>query len=278
MIGAGLIASSNVALAQDAPKTPKSGETLQGPKVPPAGLEGNRSFGKDGQMKGGQGQDGKGMQAGSRPMVMRAYMQAVQSLDLGEDQRASIEAMLADFRTRMQSFESEAAPKLKELQEARKNAPADQPIDPALKAKFQELEKGRPNFESFMKQVDGVLSDEQRGALKVKVDELKAKAAAEMKRRNEGGKPGGASDAKKPDGATQPSSPSAGGDGAGKSDSKDGSSGKKDGKDGKDGKNGKKSKKKNSDAKKDGGKDGGKDGKGGDQPAKDQPSDEPMNP
>ena len=82
------IASATSLLAQDAPKPPSTGDTLQGPKVPPAGLEGNRAFGKDGAMKDGQGKgQGKGMQQGSRPMAMRAYMQAVQSLDLGEEQR-----------------------------------------------------------------------------------------------------------------------------------------------------------------------------------------------
>lgn len=259
-MGAFFIASASSLLAQDAPKPPSTGETLQGPKVPPAGLEGNRAFGKDGQMKDGQGKDGRGRQSGSRPMAMRAYMQAVQSLDLSEEQRASIETAMNGFRTSMQAFEMESAPRLKELQEARKNAPADQPVDPALKAKFQELEKARPNFEAVMKQVDGVLNDEQRGALKVKVDEFKAKAAAEMKTRNQGSKDGMQDGAKKP-AVDAPATPPTKGDSA--SGSKDGTkddSAKKDGK--------KKSDKKKGDKKK---KDSGKD--------KDQPSsDEPMNP
>ena len=204
------IASATSLLAQDAPKPPSTGDTLQGPKVPPAGLEGNRAFGKDGAMKDGQGKgQGKGMQQGSRPMAMRAYMQAVQSLDLGEEQRTSVQAAMDGFRTKMQAFEKESAPRLKEMQEARKNAPADQPVDPALKAKFQELEKARPNFESLMKEVDGMLNDEQRGALKVKVEEFKAKAASEMKRRNEGMKDG----AKTPDAAAPVKTPDASGAG-----------------------------------------------------------------
>ncbi len=219
-------------------------------------------------MKDGQGKDARGMQAGSRPMAMRAYMQAVQSLELSADQRASLDALVAEFRQKMQAFEESAAPKLKEMQEARKNAPADQPIDPALKAKFQELEKSRPNFESVMKQVDGLLNDQQRGALKVKVDEFKAKAASEMKRRNDGGKDAAKDGTKTPD-AGAPSLPQGkGADATGKDDSKDDSNSKKDGKKGKQ-KGEKKSDKKKS----------GKDGqKGGDQPSKDQPVDEPMNP
>ena len=247
------IASATSLLAQDAPKPPSTGDTLQGPKVPPAGLEGNRAFGKDGAMKDGQGKgQGKGMQQGSRPMAMRAYMQAVQSLDLGEEQRTSVQAAMDGFRTKMQAFEKESAPRLKEMQEARKNAPADQPVDPALKAKFQELEKARPNFESLMKEVDGMLNDEQRGALKVKVEEFKAKAASEMKRRNEGMKDG----AKTPDAAAPVKTPDASGAG--------------------DAKNGDAKKKSKKDKSKDKSKDDAKDG---DKPAKDQPAnDEPMNP
>ncbi len=258
------IASATSLLAQDAPKPPSTGDTLQGPKVPPAGLEGNRAFGKDGAMKDGQGKgQGKGMQQGSRPMAMRAYMQAVQSLDLGEEQRTSVQAAMDGFRTKMQAFEKESAPRLKEMQEARKNAPADQPVDPALKAKFQELEKARPNFESLMKEVDGMLNDEQRGALKVKVEEFKAKAASEMKRRNEGMKDG----AKTPDAAAPVKTPDASGAGDAKNGDAKNSDGKKD-----DGAKKKSKKDKSKDKSKD-------DAKDGDKPAKDQPAnDEPMNP
>ena len=258
------IASATSLLAQDAPKPPSTGDTLQGPKVPPAGLEGNRAFGKDGAMKDGQGKgQGKGMQQGSRPMAMRAYMQAVQSLDLGEEQRTSVQAAMDGFRTKMQAFEKESAPRLKEMQEARKNAPADQPVDPALKAKFQELEKARPNFESLMKEVDGMLNDEQRGALKVKVEEFKAKAASEMKRRNEGMKDG----AKTPDAAAPVKTPDASGAGVAKNGDAKNSDGKKD-----DGAKKKSKKDKSKDKSKD-------DAKDGDKPAKDQPAnDEPMNP
>ena len=258
------IASATSLLAQDAPKPPSTGDTLQGPKVPPAGLEGNRAFGKDGAMKDGQGKgQGKGMQQGSRPMAMRAYMQAVQSLDLGEEQRTSVQAAMDGFRTKMQAFEKESAPRLKELQEARKNAPADQPVDPALKAKFQELEKARPNFESLMKEVDGMLNDEQRGALKVKVEEFKAKAASEMKRRNEGMKDG----AKTPDAAAPVKTPDASGAGDAKNGDAKNSDGKKD-----DGAKKKSKKDKSKDKSKD-------DSKDGDKPAKDQPAnDEPMTP
>lgn len=258
------IASATALLAQDAPKPPSTGDTLQGPKVPPAGLEGNRAFGKDGAMKDGQGKgQGKGMQQGSRPMAMRAYMQAVQSLDLGEEQRTSVQAAMDGYRTKMQAFEKESAPRLKELQEARKNAPADQPVDPALKAKFQELEKARPNFESLMKEVDGMLNDEQRGALKVKVEEFKAKAASEMKRRNEGMKDG----AKTPDAAAPVKTPDASGAGDAKNGDAKNSDGKKD-----DGAKKKSKKDKSKDKSKD-------DSKDGDKPAKDQPAnDEPMTP
>jgi hypothetical protein len=173
---AALLAFSASAFPIDDPPAKPANDGIKGPKVPDESLKSDKPF------AGG----GKGRAPQSRPMLeLRVMNAAIDGLGLEGEQKDKVAAVRAEFMTRLETYEKQAAEKRKQLAEQRKKAPSDQPPSEEWKKEMQALENSRPKLDELKKGLSGVLTPEQMDLLKQRFDEGLKKARAEMTKRAE---------------------------------------------------------------------------------------------
>jgi len=158
------------------PPAAPANDGIKGPKVPDDSLKSDKPF------AGGA----KGRAPQSKPMLeLRVMNAAIDGLGLEGEQKDKVAAVRAEFMTRLETFEKQAAEKRKQLAEQRKKAPSDQPPSEEWKKEMQALENGRPKLDELKKGLSEVLTPEQMDLLKQRFDEGLKKAREEMTKRAE---------------------------------------------------------------------------------------------
>ena len=168
---------------------PSEGDILRGPEVPSESLTPDRARkvadkkAADGKAADGKVPDGKV----ARPVLeQRVLFAALDSLALGADARAKVNAIRDEFAASVVAYEKEAAVKRKEIfEKRRKEAEPGKPPSDEFKKAMEELDAKRPKLDAVKSRLAGVLSKEEMEQLRVAYEDGLKRARAELTRRAE---------------------------------------------------------------------------------------------
>lgn len=144
---------------QDAPPTAPQ-DVRQ--KSPPGGILGGPEVVED--ARGGSPFDRRGDRRPQEPPIPpERWLRMLFSLDLSEDQRTGLQALLNDFRDRQAAFRDQHGERLRQLDRQRREAErAQRPPDAEMIAELQRLMSAMPRLDSVQEPAWRLLTEEQQ--------------------------------------------------------------------------------------------------------------------
>lgn len=125
----------------------------------------------------------------NRPSIPpRLWIREIRDFNLTEDQRQTIDAIIAEFEQAQRAYVEEHGAELREIvAQLRQNrrGEAQGPIE--LRQRIKELREEAPKFDEYQKRIWEELDGEQRARLTVQLEQLQETIEAERARRRTGG-------------------------------------------------------------------------------------------
>ena len=119
----------------------------------------------------------KGAERNRRAMELppRAWLQAVRSLELNEEQTTQLDSIVAEFQEASRKYTSEHIKAMQDLRARMREAVQNGEKPEGLREELKAIQAQAPKFEDTQKQIWELLTPDQREQLKTKLEELREK-------------------------------------------------------------------------------------------------------
>ena len=132
--------------------------------------------------------DRKGSDRANRAMELppRAWIQAVKTLELSEEQTTQLDAIVAEHQEAMKTYAHEHGKALQDLRKRMREAVQKGEKPESAREELKALQQAAPKFDTVQKRVWEILTAEQQEQLKVKLEQLRAQMAQRQGERGAG--------------------------------------------------------------------------------------------